>query len=273
MLSRFSLDWLFSEAGIGWIAAIVSAAVWLTTIIWRHVHRNKPTRIVCEEINKESLVWVNRWFKDRIGVTLEDRPVSALGMLSLEIWNEGSDSIIDPTLSIVVPEGTEILVARFDSENAFERQCQTEFVSLQEVSLHMPFINPVREHGQRLRLAFAIDGELRVAIRGYGAGWSVRHVVKKDSGFTYTVFRRRAIAAALVYSCMQLGALVGLYLQWGQAQQSKMDFGTPIFLVGMTLGLIVGWAVIVWVLRPLTGQGRTPFARVATFIWTRIRNE
>jgi hypothetical protein len=44
------------------------------------------------------------------------------------------------------------------------------------VRVRLPYINPVREHHQRLTLSILVDGNpVKMGIAGSGVGWSIRH--------------------------------------------------------------------------------------------------
>jgi hypothetical protein len=45
------------------------------------------------------------------------------------------------------------------------------------VTINLPYLNPVHEHGQIVKLSLLVDGETKnIKVVGGGEGWSVRHL-------------------------------------------------------------------------------------------------
>jgi hypothetical protein len=169
--SQTFAGWLFGEAGAGWFVAFLT----LAGAAISYYRRNRPNRVVVREVHRTSLVRIRSDVRERIAVTFEGMPVQNLGELEVEILNDGSSVISPSQLTFVFPPKSEILVVSayigldgVDPGIEFKKN---------EATVSLPYLNPVREHNQRVRVSFAIDGALgRLFVRGSGAGWSIRHL-------------------------------------------------------------------------------------------------
>lgn len=196
-------DWLFTEAGAGWVFGIVSLATLLVTSARRH----RPGRVLVRDLHRTSLVRIRPDVRRRIAVAFDGATVSALGAIEVEVTNEGSDVIRDPQITIVFGGGARVLEASSAKDHA-DLPVRVE-TREESVVVSLPFLNPFKDHRQGVRLSCVVDGSLRhVSVRGSGDGWSVVHKPLLDR--QSFVKRQRAINRAM-------GAflpLLGIYFWW-----------------------------------------------------------
>ena len=162
------IHWLYTNAPAAWISsliAIVTCFVLLST-------RKRPSRLVVRELRSTSLVRIWPTVRDQIKMTFNEQPVSTLSQADAEIFNEGSDVIDRPTFTLSLASGSRVLGAIVVPA---EVGAQVE-IEDSKVIIRLPYLNPMRDHGQVLRLSVLADGDTdQIIVSGNGKGWSVRH--------------------------------------------------------------------------------------------------
>jgi hypothetical protein len=139
----------------------------------RRAPRKKPRRIVFKEVRNSSVVRIWPNVRHKIKMTFEDRPIETLAQIEAEVFNEGSETIERPTITLTLPEECVVLDLSVTPE---ELHAQT-LIDVRSVTLTMPYLNSVREHGQIVKLSLLANGGTEpVRVSGTGAGWSIRHV-------------------------------------------------------------------------------------------------
>ena len=95
-----------------------------------------------------------------------------LGQIDYELFNEGSDVIQNPDFTFTFPTESIVLDVLLTPEDA----AAALKIEANKVMVRLPYINPVREHRQRLTLSILVDGNpAKVRVAGSGVGWSIRH--------------------------------------------------------------------------------------------------
>jgi hypothetical protein len=230
-------EWLFSEAGAGWVFGLVSAAVLLISFI----RRKRPQRIVVRELHRTTLVRIRPDVRRRIDVSFDGMRVNNLGELELEIVNDGSETIRDAHMTVTFPEGTRILETSQDQGMAnIPLSIHHEANALR---LSVPYLNAYRDHGHRLVVGILLDGASQdPSVRGSGDGWSVTHV--RVPGVVDVERSLRQVMAMLVAVL-----IIGLLYAWllfryrgiGPTEVSwRSLFWSLPFLVLMVLTLAYG---------------------------------
>jgi len=106
-------------------------------------------------------------------MTFDDKPIGALGQINGDIFNEGSDVIQRPTFALTLSEKSVVLDVLMTPQD-LEAQSKIDRNTL---TITLPYLNPVREHGQIVKLSLLVDGETKnIKVVGGGEGWSVRHL-------------------------------------------------------------------------------------------------
>jgi hypothetical protein len=160
--------WLYTNAPAAWLSALIAI---LTCIVLLR-SRKRPKRLVVREVASSSLVRVWPGVRRKIKISFDDKPITTLGQVDYEMFNEGSEVIQNPKLTLALPPQSVVLdVLLKPEESGAELKIDTN-----RVSIYLPYMNPVREHRQTLSLSVLVDGDpSEVKITGAGEGWSVRH--------------------------------------------------------------------------------------------------
>lgn len=170
MESKGFLDWLFSEAGAGWIFGIVSLIGLLLSLLLR----KRPNRLVCKEVGRTSLVKIRKEVRDNIDVSFNNEPVKNLALVEMDIFNKGSEVIRDILLTVKFSKNTRILATSFKvvPENL---TVTTDSIESNQAKIKIPFLNPIRPHKHRIKANIVCDGDIeKYKVIGSGEGWSVQ---------------------------------------------------------------------------------------------------
>lgn len=236
---RGFLSWLFSDAGAGWFFGFASL-IGLAYSVWT---KKKPKRIVCRETGRFSLVRIRKGALERIAVFFDGERVEKLTQLEAEIVNEGSEAITDAALEFNFPDGTRILHFSWDAEPK-TLEVATHMIAGNQIRVKMPFLNPTRDHGDRVRVIAVCSGSVDgTTVAGGGEGWSVSFVALPPLEY----LRKRVIATqicllATVVASAALTVASGRF--WGidtnDASPQSFYLFVPFLLVcGLTM-----WASI-----------------------------
>jgi hypothetical protein len=162
------LHWMQTNAPAAWISALIA----IITCIFLLRSRRKPRRIVLREVRNTSVVSIWPTVRNKIKMTFEDKPIQSLGQIEGDIFNSGSEAIQHPTLTLTLPEESVVLGVLLTPDNS-EAQCKFD---RNKIIIVLPYLNPVREHKQIVRLSLLTDGRTKIIdVTGGGEGWSVRH--------------------------------------------------------------------------------------------------
>jgi hypothetical protein len=156
--------WVYTNAPAAWLSALV-ATIGCLILIRRRI---RPRRLVIRELGTSSLVRVWPGVRQKIKISFDDRPITILGQIDYEVFNEGSDVIQNSDFTLTFPAESIVLDVLLTPEDvAAELKIEAN-----KVTVRLPYINPVREHRQRLTLSILVDGNpAKVGIVGSGAGW------------------------------------------------------------------------------------------------------
>ena len=164
-----ALHWLYTNAPAAWISALVA----IVTCGFLLLSRKKPKRLVVRESRNTSVVSIRPSVRDKIKMTFDETPIKTLGQIDGDIFNEGSEVIQQPTFALMLSEQSvvlDVLLTPLDLEGKSK-------IDRNKVSITLPYLNPVREHGQIVKLSLLVDGETKnMKVVGGGEGWSVRYL-------------------------------------------------------------------------------------------------
>lgn len=161
--------WLYTNAPAAWLAAIVATI----TLIYILLTRKKPKKIIVRDIYESSLVRIWPSVKKKISLTFEGKTIDTLGQVDLEIFNEGSEVIKNPTFMIVFPKTSRVLDVLLRPQDGKP----TREIKNNNVTISIDYLNPMREHNHVLFVSFLVDGATApIKAEGTGEGWSMRHV-------------------------------------------------------------------------------------------------
>lgn len=164
------LDWIFSEAGAGWIFGIVTLIGLLLSLYLR----KRPNRLVCKEIGRISLVKIRKEVRDKIDVSFNNEPVKNLALVGMDIFKKGSEVIRDILLTVKFTENTRVLATYLEvvPENL---AVTTNSIESNQAKIIIPFLNPIRPHKHRIKVNIVCDGDIeKYKVIGSGEGWSVQ---------------------------------------------------------------------------------------------------
>ena len=202
--------WLYTNAPAAWISAAVAT---ITSIILIR-SRKKPRRVVIRELNNSSLIRIWPGVRGKVRMTFEDRPIDGLGQIEGEIFNEGSDAIQNPTITLRLPKKSTVLAVSVSPAD-FEVEST---IDANTVSIRLPYLNAVGDHKQVLKVSVLVDGETKpLRASGSGEGWSVRLVALANP--------RRVL-----YQSVALAFLAGLSLggTYKYGRYIERHYGVPI---------------------------------------------
>lgn len=162
-------QWLYTNAPAAWLSALV-AIITCSFVLWT---RKKPNKIIIQDITQTSLVRVWPSVKSKISLTFDGQPITSLGQVDLEVSNEGSEVIKDPLFVIALPKSSNVLDVLLSPQSTGA----TKSIENNTVTISIPHLNPIREHGQLLFVSILVDGKTGpLKVTGTGEGWSTRHL-------------------------------------------------------------------------------------------------
>jgi hypothetical protein len=247
MESKSFLDWLFSEAGAGWIFGIVSLIGLLLSLLLR----KRPNRLVCKEVNRTSLIKIRKEVRDNIDVTFYKEPVKNLALVEMVIFNKGSEVIRDILLTVKFSKNTRVLATplKVVPENL---AVTTDSIESNQVKIKIPFLNPIRPHKHRIKANIVCDGDIeKYKVIGSGEGWSVQSLrlpSKKESERSFWIMSGVFFIAYLLSTFVYFPFVER---HWGI---SSTEFSLRAFLASLPFILILfatfllGRKVIYWLL-------------------------
>lgn len=228
--------WLYTNAPAAWISALIA----LTSLLVVLKKRKRAKRIVIQEVSRSSLIRIWPTVRRKIQITFDSRTISTLGQIDLELFNEGSEFIDTPELILTLPEGTRVLDTHTSPEDATV-ECQIE---QNKVSVRLPYLNPLQEHHQMIRLSLLVDGSTApVRVAGGGQGWSLRHCRLPSP-------KRRFWSDMAEFILVWTVLVVSFpYMQWAQKRFGVGDWevswrvlylGTPL-LVPLVMAILLSY--------------------------------
>lgn len=159
--------WFYTNAPAGWIVAVVATAGFL----WTLRSRKKPKRIIVRETKNTTLVTIWPSVRKNIELLFAGRKINTLAQLDLDIFNQGSEVIQRPRLTVTLPAGCNVLAALLvpDSDGVNHK------IEGNKIALQLPYVNPFSEHKHIWKLSILADGDTaKVTVNGGGEGWSVQ---------------------------------------------------------------------------------------------------
>jgi hypothetical protein len=165
------IDWLFSDAGAGWVFGTAS----LIALLIGYLRRSRPSIVVVRELARTSLVSVRPEVRDDIEVRFRGQALHNLAQLELECTNIGSSVVRNAAITLRFSDGTEVLdVGHLSPDATPECSFRKEATN---VRVEIPFLNPETEHRHRVHFAVLLSGIPQpVSVTGAGEGWSTRHL-------------------------------------------------------------------------------------------------
>ncbi|MGA9349654.1 MAG: hypothetical protein WBW48_12745 [Anaerolineae bacterium] len=224
------VDWLFSEAGAGWIFGVVS----LVALIITHLRKARPSRLVFHETRNIEPVKIRESMRDRINIQFDGELVENLSQVEADLMNSGGAVIESPEITVTFPSEVRILDALLVDKPtggsvAFEEN---------KASIRLPFLNPHREYQHVERVSFTLSGKAdRLLVEGMAPGWSVRHLrIPTEKERTRTAMRWLVGFGAAMLLFVVYGFLVD---RW---------FGIPMSEVSLRAFIYYLPAILAWVL-------------------------
>lgn len=160
--------WFYTNAPAAWMSALIAVVTCLLVIR----SKKKPRRIVVREVSNTSLVRIRPEVRHKIKMSFEDRPIKTVGQIEAEIFNEGSDVIHSPAFVLTVPPDSVVLDVLLTPSHLRP----TSDIDGNRITITLPYLNPICEHSEMVKLSLVVDGETTVGVSGSGEGWSVRYL-------------------------------------------------------------------------------------------------
>lgn len=188
-----------TNAPAAWISALVAASSCILLLR----SRKTPKKLVFREVSNTSVVSIWPAVRDKIKMTFDDKPISSLGQIEARVFNSGSEVIHEPSFVVSLPKKSEVLSVSTSPEH-FNAQW---IVRDNTVTVSLPYLNPVRDHSQIVKLSLLTEGRTKiVGITGGGEGWSVKHLAlpnpKRQTYFAWAliVYSFLSVVASFFYS-------------------------------------------------------------------------
>ena len=160
--------WFYTNAPAAWFSAVAA----VSTLVYVLRSRKKPKRIVVRETKNTTLVTIWPSVRGNIELFYSGRKINNLAQVNVDIFNEGSEVIQRPTLTVVLPVGCSVLAAVLEPEE----EGMNHKIDQNKVTVLLPYLNPVSEHKHIWKLSILADGDTaKVTVSGGGEGWSVQH--------------------------------------------------------------------------------------------------
>lgn len=229
------IDWIFSEAGAGWVFGVVSSAVLVIT----RIRKARPSRLIFRETQNIEPVTIRDDMRDRISIRFDGEPVENLGQVEANLLSSGGKVIESPEITVAFPSGVRILDALLVDKP------KDGFVTYEgnKAIIKLPFLNPHREHQHVERVSFTLSGKAeRLLVGGMGQGWSVRHLRMPTRKERRRTGRRYLLATEVG---LLLSVLYGLVLaRWFGIPMSEISlrafiYYLPPFLLWAVLFVLV----------------------------------
>jgi hypothetical protein len=228
------MHWLYTNAPAAWISAAVATVTCIVLIRFR----KRPRRAVFREIGNSSLVRIWPGVRPKISMAFEDRPIKELGQVEGEIFNEGSETIQHPTIILGLPESSIVLDV---SVNPAELEGQST-TDGSKVRIRLPYLNPVGDHSQIVKVLVLVDGETEpLSVSGGGEGWSVRFVpLVNPRRERYLLMALGFLGAVALLVAYLYGAYIERHYGIGINEVSWRSFiyNSPVLIVMGTLLLL-----------------------------------
>lgn len=264
-------DWLIGEPGAVWITG---ALLLLAKLIITCLRRERPPRVIIQEIESIRLLNVHPSQRDRLQVSYVNNkgvplPIEDLRQKEIVIYNDGTRDILESlelALQFLKPGSADAPFEGrwwwFFDENRYSwaRTAEQETVAMGSTRIHrsprigiaieLPYLNSYPVHGDYVSAHLVSDREIEVALRGResGKGWSARFVGLDQVAKLQA--RIGQIARLSVLPMMLLaGGIAGLVLsRWARATGSEIEDPGSL---GMLIGAFVGGVVSTSLLGPI----------------------
>jgi hypothetical protein len=228
------MQWLYTNAPAAWTSAAVATVTCVVLIRFR----KRPRRAVFKEIGNSSLVRIWPGVRSKISMAFEDRPIKKLGQIEGEIFNEGSETIQNPTVILGLPKGSIVLDV---SVNPAELEGQST-TDGSNVRIRLPYLNPVGDHSQVVKVLVLVDGETEpLSVKGGGEGWSVRFApLINPRRERYLLITLGLLGAAALLLAYLYGAYIERHYGIGMNEVSWRSFiyDLPVLIIMGTLLLL-----------------------------------
>lgn len=157
------------------IAGIIVAAVGVVITIVLVIIKNRPQKIIFEEIKTTSLMRVDDQVKDRLLIWFDETEVIDLSLVEVAIRNAGPKDLEDVKLYLSFSENTAVLnITILDRLIKFRKiKCEKVENTWADYELDIEFLNRSRrtKHKQDIGLVFTLDGDTAFKVKGGGKGW------------------------------------------------------------------------------------------------------
>ena len=122
------------------------------------------------ETKNTTLVTIWPSVRENIELFFAGRKINTLAQLDLDIFNEGSEVIQRPSLTLKLPTGCHVLAALLVPEG----DGVSHKVEENKIAVVLPYLNPFSEHKHIWKLSILADGDTAKVMVDGGEGWSVQ---------------------------------------------------------------------------------------------------
>ena len=243
MTPQSVFDWLFSDAGAGWVFGFVS----VTVLIANRIASSRGDKITFKEVYKIPFMSSGK----RIGITFDGNPVKSLKLMAFEVLNSASKVITPIELLLTFPPGCRLLEASCDIRPDTASIDVITEIKENMLRINLPYLNPFRAHREVLSIMAFLDGDFgNVSITGGGGGWSV---TKKHVPGSRELNRRTALM-----SCLVALLFVGWWFTYVPFVSRHYgipadEFSLRSFLASLppiTVFVLLAWVYLRWVETP-----------------------
>ncbi len=163
-------SWVFSDAGAGWVFGALTI---ITTVTITLIRRKRPNIIVCKEVDKFTLIKINRKVKENTLIKYKNSEIKDLAQIDLEFFNNGAETIKNLEIKISLPENTKILDV---ITNKTSDVVGKKIIGDNSIDINLAYLNSYNDHKSKASMSIVCDGDIRnIDVHGGGAGWSLKH--------------------------------------------------------------------------------------------------
>lgn len=195
------LDWLLSDAGVGWVGFI-------GTVIWVFYTRRRPNRVLVRDLEQVALVKVHERVRERLKVEWKGHVINDFAFLRVEVSNQGHGTVSgDLSFEFIFPDGTQLMEA---THTSYPESLDIAAGSKPDgtATASIPFLKPYRVHGDRVIFGFLCDGEptpLRVV--GGGKEWSIKRETLAQTRSKISLHMGMTLIIAVLLAFAAVGTL------------------------------------------------------------------
>ena len=179
MTSEAIWTWLWGEAGAAWIGL----AVTLLIVIWRWWRRERPPRVIVQEVSEAHLLitpsqhTLRVLYQDSQG---GEHEIKDLWQKQIVIYNSGDKDITGP-IELTLDARPATSDTQKPDYIEWYVQGQDHHELSPKLELNLPYLNSYKIHGSQWNIRLLSETKTELSVTGDGPGWSSYYIKKNSS--------------------------------------------------------------------------------------------